>query len=180
MRSAECTWLHSANTRTGLVRACVCVTRKWACLCKRRGGWARSDINTSGIFLWLGSVARKRELCPISIAAPGAAPLLIYHVFIVGAWLPGRTRNVNLHFLASYAARARARSRAIGTAGRQRTLGAINGIERSQDRSLRVYFVLRLSRKRQARDVSRRAAPVFLHVPLVSSIVINIETSISN
>lgn len=65
------------------------------------GGWAQWYKHERD-FSMAGSVARKRELCPISIAAPGAAPL-VYHVFIVGAWLPGRTRDVNLHFLASYA-----------------------------------------------------------------------------
>lgn len=143
-------------------------------------GWAQWYKHERD-FSMAGSVARKRELCPISIAAPGAAPL-VYHVFIVGAWLPGRTRDVNLHFLASYDARSRDQY------GRtQRILGAVNGIERSEDRSSRVYFVLRFSRKRRARDATSleaphrcfyafRLSPILLLIPRQVSVIKNFKT----
>lgn len=173
MRSTGCTWLHSTNARTYETRSRVRNAQMGMPVQTSRGWaqWYKHEWD----FSMAGSVARKRELCPISIAAPGAAPL-VYHVFIVEAWLPGRTRNVNLHFLASYAVRSRDQY------GRTQGIrGAINGIDRSEDRSSRVYFVLRFSRKRRARDVSRSAASdVFTSVPLVSNIVINTGTRIGN
>lgn len=166
MRSTGCTSLHSTNTYTRYVR--VCVTRKMGMPVQTSEGWVQW-YKHEWDFSMASSVARKRELCSISIAAPGTAPL-VYHVFIVGAWLPGCTRNVNLHFLDSYAARSRDQYDRT-----QRILGAINGIERSEDRSSCVYFVLWFSRKGRARDVSRNAAPMFLRVPLVFNIVINTD-----
>jgi len=124
-----------------------------------------------------GSVARKRELCPISIAAPEAA-LLVYHVFIVGAWLPGRTRDVNLHFLASYAARSRDRYNRT-----QWILGAINGIERSEDRSSRVclfYFTILEEKDECATSLEAppyrcfyafRLSPILLLIPRRVSVI---------
>lgn len=83
-----------------------------------------------------------------------------------------------MHFLASYDARSRDQY------GRtQRILGAVNGIERSEDRSSRVYFVLRFSRKRRASleaphrcFYTFRLSPILLLIPRQVSVIKNFKT----